>query len=1103
MDDLCLIETDHKNGDGDGPPLEKPLAERDGAALAQGPLQINDAELLGEEHPDMIELLGKPITFMTGDLWDQGDRRNTKPGDWRLNTEFTWGNLITSDWSPLTVHQKSKSKQGSSIVLGETIDGNRNAESVKSLGAIVIDIDSGPTFEDVRNKLIAKGIFAVMYTSFNNKKTEVVLKHDDVVRKLKLDDTPTRTQVIEYLRLHHKDRYDDGFLDGIEVEDARRHGPKGLQIVLRTPPLHKFRVVVPLWEPVELASLGTTASQWKDAWADIVTGFVVNVLGVTFDATSCDVNRLFYTARHPKGGDWDCAVIQGRPVRAEEIEPFSKNAYIKNRAPSESLSSDSLDDRHPPQCHAPSGMVLNAWHTKAKERFLVTDLLLAEATDKVRREVSDGKVEIECPFEHQHSTEGGTGTVAMSPHTNNHGVWSVSCPHDACQGRHKLEHLEEMLKAGWFEEDCLRDEEYLLPSNENQDSENFEYTTEAVNILIKEATISKDSSEGEVMTFLRTHCGADTASKRRIENALGTTARNDGATVYTPTEIKKLWVKSEADDQHEEEESDALRMSFGFENVLEQAQEKLRDENEAHQTIFDMHGCLSALRRDALGRAKIKQLGYDGLSAEIAPYVKFEKSYDKGKTFVSAAPPTEIVKHLYQGHYTEWALPLRGLEAAPFFQKDGSLVLHDGYDPEAQVYLAAPPGLKVPQVSACPSVEEVAHAKELIDGVLHDFPFDGTPGEETASRANTIGMALQPFMREMIDGPTPVYLVNKPAPGTGAGLLLDVMSFIWTGKVATTISVPKSKEEIGKTIISKLRSGASYLMLDNIPDNLDSDFLAMAITQGSIDARILGRNDSGAVDPVEVRATWVFNGNNVTMSKELMRRAVLIELDAQVASPQDRTGWKHPKLKRYVIDNRAELVWACLTLIQNWIAKGRRAYSGPHVKGSFDEWLDCVGGVLEAAGYAHFYDNCDELLEVVADTEENGLTHLAGVLADFKPGAEFYAKDIKDILNNNGDPILIKNWGYDNDGVYANAQVVGIRFAQFAKKPQVGRRALDEGYATVEIGFDDEYDKHNKVKFYKLKMRPLGSTKWLTRVPSQDATEWATWELLNMPDQPA
>lgn len=381
---------------------------------------------------------------------------------------MTWGELLTHDNSPLTNHEKSKHKQGKAVVLGETIDGNRNAESVKSLYAVVIDIDSGPKVDDVIEKLQEKGLFALVYTSFNHNKTKVVLKHDDVVRKLKLDDTPNRMQVIEYLRAHHKDRYDEDFLEGIEIVDARSHGPKGLQIVLETPPLHKFRIVLPLEQPVQLADLGTTAAQWKDAWADLVTGFVVNELDVSFDSTSCDVNRLFYTPRHPKDGEWDCVLIQGKPLNVDDIEPHSKNAYLKNRDNDPFAYGLDKDDS-PPICMTPKGKSLNGYHAKFKDRLLLPDLILAEAPDKVRREVSDGKIEIECPFEHEHSTEGGTGTVCMSPEVNEYGYWTVSCPHDACQGRHKLEFLEEMLEAGWFEEELLWDPEYLLGAEDDEE----------------------------------------------------------------------------------------------------------------------------------------------------------------------------------------------------------------------------------------------------------------------------------------------------------------------------------------------------------------------------------------------------------------------------------------------------------------------------------------------------------------------------------------------------------------------------------------------------------------------------------------------------------
>ena len=443
------------------------------AVIEEEIIMINDAELLGVYDPEMDELLAKPVKFMTGELWDQGDYRNTKPGKWKLN-EMPWADALGHPKSPLTNHAESRNKQGASIVLGETIDGNRNAESVKSLYAVVIDVDSGPKVDDVIEKLQKLGYFALVYTSYNHNKAKVVLKHDEVMRKLKINETPTRLQIIEYLRTHSKDRYDDEFLDSVVVTDARKHGPKGLQIVLETTPLHKFRIVLPLWEPVELADLGTTTSEWKEAWADLVTGFVVNELGISFDATSCDVNRLFYLPRHPKGDEnWDMVITQGKPLRIEDIKPHSKNEYVKNRDNDPfAYGFAEIDDRRA-QCEAPSGMVLNAWHTQAKERFMITDVLLEHAPDKVRREVSDGKLEIECPFEHEHSTEGGTGTVVMSPEMNENGYWTVSCPHDACQGRGKLEFLEEMLKAEWFDEDCLTNPDYLLGADDEAEETAF------------------------------------------------------------------------------------------------------------------------------------------------------------------------------------------------------------------------------------------------------------------------------------------------------------------------------------------------------------------------------------------------------------------------------------------------------------------------------------------------------------------------------------------------------------------------------------------------------------------------------------------------------
>src|SRR5690606_37485087 len=91
--------------------------------------------------------------------------------------------------------------------------------------------------------------------------------------------------------------------------------------------------------------------------------------------------------------------------------------------------------------------------------------------------------------------------------------------------------------------------------------------------------------------------------------------------------------------------------------------------------------------------------------------------------------------------------------------------------------------------------------------------------------------------------------------------------------------------------------------------------------------------------------------NNVTFSHELMRRNVPIRLDAATPHPEKEPppgGYKYEDLEGWVRQNRQALVWACHTLIQNWVAQGRPA--GSAKMGSFEDWARVMSGILECAG---------------------------------------------------------------------------------------------------------------------------------------------------------
>ena len=212
----------------------------------------------------------------------------------------------------------------------------------------------------------------------------------------------------------------------------------------------------------------------------------------------------------------------------------------------------------------------------------------------------------------------------------------------------------------------------------------------------------------------------------------------------------------------------------------------------------------------------------------------------------------------------------------------------------------------------------------LVDETDGLFVDDVQRTKVAASLANAFALILLPFMRDMIPGSTPGHVLTKPMPGTGAGYLVSASHLIFTGKRAPAMSFPTNKDEVKKVLTSVLSSGQPVVFFDNVAESLASDALASAMTDRYSD-RLLGGNRTVDID---VRCQWVFTANNIRMSGELMRRCMMVELDARMASPESRTEFKNGDIIEYVRAHRGRPVWACLTVIQNWIDKGQQKWVG-------------------------------------------------------------------------------------------------------------------------------------------------------------------------------
>ena len=325
---------------------------------------------------------------------------------------------------------------------------------------------------------------------------------------------------------------------------------------------------------------------------------------------------------------------------------------------------------------------------------------------------------------------------------------------------------------------------------------------------------------------------------------------------------------------------------------------------------------------------------------------------------VPTSPPTALIKSLLAT--PDPGLPiLSGIVSTPVFGRGGMLLTEPGYHPDARLLYHAMPGFKMPAVPEHPSPEQIAEARDLLqDDLFGDFPFTSL-----AERAHAISLLLLGFVRALINGSTPLHLIEKPSPGTGATLMVDAISTILTGTGTLVMTESRDDEEWRKRITAKLRQIPAIVLIDNLRGKLDSSALAAALTAPFWEDRILGVSETIRLP---IRCTWIATGNNPEFSNEMARRLVRIRLDARVDQPWRREAFRHPDLMGWVRANRARLVAACLTLCRAWISAGRSR--GQRSIGSYEAWAQTMGGILEVAGIEGFLENLDDMM-AASDSE--------------------------------------------------------------------------------------------------------------------------------------
>jgi hypothetical protein len=252
---------------------------------------------------------------------------------------------------------------------------------------------------------------------------------------------------------------------------------------------------------------------------------------------------------------------------------------------------------------------------------------------------------------------------------------------------------------------------------------------------------------------------------------------------------------------------------------------------------------------------------------------------------------------------------------------------------------------------------------------------------------------LLPFLQRMIDGCTPLHVMEAPGAGAGKGLLCNMIGILLTGEECNTRTLPDSDEEMRKMLTAELLMARPLILLDNANDKktLAAPPLAAVLTTRSWTDRILGRTEMVTVPN---KAMWMLTGNNPKLARDIARRSIRIRIDPKVDRAWLRTAFKHDPLEQWAKAHRNELVHAALVLVQAWIAAGRPLSRAR--LGSFQAWAGVLGGVLDVAGVEGFLGNLDALY-AHADSDDAAWRAFTQVWWDTHGGAELHVSVLAEL----------------------------------------------------------------------------------------------------------
>ncbi len=313
----------------------------------------------------------------------------------------------------------------------------------------------------------------------------------------------------------------------------------------------------------------------------------------------------------------------------------------------------------------------------------------------------------------------------------------------------------------------------------------------------------------------------------------------------------------------------------------------------------------------------------------------------------------------------------------PVLRASGWLeLLAPGYDTESRTFTC----LDGPAVVAA----DLDFATSTLNDLLREFCW--ADGER--SKAVALSAMLTVYGAQLLPEKSlrPAFIIVANSEGAGKTLLTKCATVPVLGSVPTG-SRARDDDEMRKLLLSTVIEGRHVLLLDNCKGHLSSESLEAFLSCQNYSGRVLGQNRSFTG---ENNVVVFITGNGMTLSPDMRRRSLFVELHLDVERAEDREFKSRLEVPQ-LLEKRTDILSSMWTLTKSWFDAMRPPPSRSH--SAFPDWADIIGGIVEFSGLGCPLEPPAESLS--PDTDGADMRALVRAIGD---GSPLGTKDFNELV---------------------------------------------------------------------------------------------------------